>query len=115
MTNLEIAAQLWCLPQHGKKVMDTEFAKSIALILDQKDSTIQALREEVERLKGSSPCIYPHLDEIYNLRSTIKQLGSLAQYFKRHGLTEESRKIVEEALANPVVREIMEEESENEV
>lgn len=24
------AAQLWCLPQHGKKVMDTDFAMSIA-------------------------------------------------------------------------------------
>ena len=26
----EIAAQLWCLPQHGKKEMDADFAESIA-------------------------------------------------------------------------------------
>lgn len=32
--SMEKAAQLWCLPQHGHKVMDVEFAKSIALALD---------------------------------------------------------------------------------
>ena len=29
-----IAARLWCQPQHEQKVMDTEFAESIALALD---------------------------------------------------------------------------------
>lgn len=32
--SLEIAAQLWCLPQHSKKVMDCEFSYSIAEALD---------------------------------------------------------------------------------
>ena len=33
--NLEKAAQLWCLPQHSNKIMDAEFAKSIATALDE--------------------------------------------------------------------------------
>lgn len=31
----ERAAQIWCEPQHGKKVMDSEFATSIAFALDE--------------------------------------------------------------------------------
>jgi len=30
---IEQAAQLWCLPQHAHKVMDAEFAESIAQVL----------------------------------------------------------------------------------
>lgn len=30
---MEIAAQLWCLPQHAHKEMDVEFAESIAAAL----------------------------------------------------------------------------------
>ena len=30
---IEMAAQLWCLPQHSKKVMDPDFAMSIAELL----------------------------------------------------------------------------------
>lgn len=39
----EIAAQLWCLPQHSKKVMDCEFAESIA------EALAQARQEERRR------------------------------------------------------------------
>lgn len=33
--DLKTAARLWCLPQHSNKVMDDEFAKSIAQALSE--------------------------------------------------------------------------------
>lgn len=34
LDNQDRAAQLWCLPQHGNKEMDVDFAQSIAQALD---------------------------------------------------------------------------------
>lgn len=34
LTNLERAAQLWCLPQHASKELDDDLAYSIATALD---------------------------------------------------------------------------------
>jgi len=50
----EMAAQLWCLPQHGKKEMDAGFAVSIAAALrrvaEERDAELAENKIKIERL-----------------------------------------------------------------
>lgn len=43
--NVQIAAQLWCQPQHANKEMDVAFAESIVVALDAKDKQTEAWKE----------------------------------------------------------------------
>ena len=49
----EIAAQLWCLPQHSHKEMDVEFAQSIgaALRTYAKECVRAAVKEQAEEIQ----------------------------------------------------------------
>ena len=47
---VEQAAQLWCLPQHSSKVMDSEFAYSIA------DALSTARQEAIKQAQSVATC-----------------------------------------------------------
>ena len=55
-TTTEIAAQLWCLPQHENKVMDVEFAKSIVEVLDLERKRAEGLVKVLEQVFDSRIC-----------------------------------------------------------
>lgn len=45
---LQQAARLWCLPQHGHRVMDPEFCTSIATLLDRYRKAIDEIRWDID-------------------------------------------------------------------
>ena len=76
----DTAAQLWCLPQHGKKEMDTDFAYSIAAALRQcaeeaREAAEKRVDELVESLK-SAVCLLSHGLPEWKVRApcTYKQI-----------------------------------------
>ena len=71
-----IAAQLWCLPQHGSKVMDCDFAQSIADALEKcaeearKEAFLEAAKYiECQGLPDtySEPCLIEFAKEIRSM------------------------------------------------
>lgn len=58
MTDLRaVAAQLWCLPQHSHKVMDVEFAESIAQALADERRKVWEEAAKVAETLGVHPAL----------------------------------------------------------
>ena len=118
------------LRTHYHSGVERDPAIEIAKALDQQDSLIQELREEVARLKvinsNANKVFGADCDGLHkiieSLHSTIKQLGEYLKEIEclryaigdclthpQEGLNEDPPCIRCNALANPVVKEILEE------